>query len=348
MTRRGESVGGAAHARTFDVHAHVVLDESLGAAGAHGPEIGEDEGGRPWFRAGGYCLRGVRYRGSPFMDVDVRLAAMERAGLDFQVLSPNPLTYFHYVGADDAVAFCRRHNDALAALVRRHPRRLAGFAALPMQHVAAACDELERAVRELGLLGAYVGTDFGTPLDSESLDPIYEKLVALDVPLFLHPAPHGIDGPPADPRLARFDLDLIVGFATDETIAIATLLYGEVLLRHPRLDVCISHGGGAAPFLVGRLAAAARKRAWAPAALRADGAFEEGMRRIWFDVHVHDARALALLVEVVGNERLVLGTNFAGWDQGDSLELGELAPVLAGNARRLLRLGGAPSQGPRS
>lgn len=338
MTVRGEPAGGAALARTLDVHAHVVLAETLGALGAHGPELGEEPDGAPWFRVGGYCLHGVRYRGSPFMDVHERLAAMERAGLDFQVLSPNPLTYFHHVGADDAVAFCRRHNDALAALVRRHPRRLAGFAALPMQHVAAACDELERAVGELGLLGAYVGTDFGTPLDAERLDPFYAKLVALDAPLFLHPAPHGIDGPPGDPRLERFDLELIVGFATDETIAVATLVYGGVLERHPRLDVCLSHGGGAAPFLAGRLGAAARKRAWAPAPMRAEGAFEDALRRLWFDVHVHDPRALRLLTEVAGTERLVLGTNFAGWDQGGALELGELAPVLAANARRLLRL----------
>lgn len=343
MTVRGELAAGAASARTLDVHAHVVLEETLGAAGAHGPELGEDDAGRPWFRVGGYCLHGVRYRGGPFMDVGARLAAMERAALDFQVLSPNPLTYFHFVGADDAVAFCRRHNDALAALVRRHPERLAGFAALPMQHVAAACDELERAVGELGLLGAYAGTDFGTPLDADRLDPLYEKLVALDVPLFLHPAPHGIDGPPADPRLARFDLELIVGFATDETIAVATLVYGGVLERHPRLDVCVSHGGGAAPFLAGRLGAATRKRAWAPASLRADGAFEEALGRLWFDVHVHDSRALRLLAELAGTERLVLGTNFAGWDQGGALDLGELAPTLAANARRLLRLTAPPS-----
>ncbi len=330
------------------MHAHVVLADTLGAAGAHGPELSEDEAGQPRFRVGGYCLHGVRYRGSAFMDADVRLAAMARAAIDFQVLSPNPLTYFHYVEPDDAVAFCRRHNDALAALVRRHPDQLAGFAALPMQHVAAACDELERAIGELGLVGAYVGTDFGMPLDSERLDPFYERLVALDVPLFLHPAPHGIDGPPADPRLTRFDLELIVGFATDETLAIASLVYGEVLERHPRLDVCVSHGGGAAPFLIGRLAAAARKRAWAPAALRAEGAFEEALRRIWFDVHVHDGRALRLLAEVVGSDRLVLGTNFAGWDQGEPLDLNELAPILADNARRLLRLRGAASQGLRS
>jgi aminocarboxymuconate-semialdehyde decarboxylase len=321
--------------RPVDVHAHVVLEETFGSAGAHGPTL-RDEDGVPVFRVGAYCLRGVRYRGSPFMDPAKRLAAMDAARIGVQVLSPNPLTYFHHVAAKDAIAFCRRHNDALAELLRARPGRLLGFAALPMQDVSAALDELDRA-RALGLLAGYVGTEFGTLLDAPALDRFYEGCVARDVPLFLHPAPAGIDGPPGDPRLGRFDLDLVMGFAAEETLSVATLIYGGVLDRHPRLDVCISHGGGAAPYLAGRMAAAARKRAWAPAAIQPDGAFEERLARLWYDVHVHDARALELLRNVVGDDRLVYGTNFAGWDQAEPQPLGALSDTLTRNAARLLR-----------
>ncbi|MBM4382479.1 MAG: amidohydrolase [Deltaproteobacteria bacterium] len=321
--------------RAIDVHAHVVLEETFGTAGAHGPTL-SDEDGVPVFRVGAYCLRGVRYRGSPFMDPAKRVAAMDAAHIGVQVLSPNPLTYFHHVAAKDAIAFCRRHNDALAKLLRAWPGRLLGFAALPMQDVSAALDELDRA-RELGLLAGYIGTDFGTLLDAPALDRFYEGCVARDVPLFLHPAPAGIDGPPGDPRLGRFDLDLVMGFAAEETLSVATLIYGGVLDRHPNLDVCISHGGGAAPYLVGRMAAAARKRAWAPAAIKPDGAFEERLARLWYDVHVHDARALELLRSVVSDARLVYGTNFAGWDQADPQPVGALGETLARNAARLLR-----------
>jgi len=323
---------------TIDIHAHVVLEQVLGAAGRHGPEIGADAAGEPWFRVAGYRLDGVRYRGSAFMDVDLRIAGMDRAGIDFQVLSPNPLTYFHHIDAAEALGFCRRHNDAMAALVAAHPDRLGGFAALPMQDPGAAADELERAVDELGLLGAYVGVEFGTPLDAPEMDAFYARVVRLDVPLFFHPAPPGIDGPPADARPRRFDLDLICGFAADETLTVATLIYGEVLDRHPTLDVCVSHGGGATPFLVGRMARAARVRPWSPASLRADGAFEARLAKLWFDAHVQDRRACRLLEEVVGRDRLVMGTNFAGWDQGDALELGDWSKDLAANARRLLRI----------
>ena len=323
----------------IDIHAHVVLEETLGAAGAWGPEIGAGSDGEPWFRVGDYRLEGVRYRGSAFMDTELRITGMDRAGIDFQVLSPNPLTYFHHIDAASATAFCRRHNDALSARIAAHPDRLGGVAALPMQDRDAAAEELERAVGSLGLLGAYVGTEFGVALDAPEMDAFYARVSALDVPLFFHPAPPGIDGPPADPRLRRFDLDLICGFAADETLAVATLVYGEVLERHPELDVCVSHGGGATPFLVGRMAQAARKRAWSPQSLRADGAFEQALARLWYDAHVHAPGSRALLERIADPDRLVMGTNFAGWDQPDALDLGDASERLAANARRLLRLG---------
>ena len=106
-----------ANAKSVDIHAHAVLAGSMGKAGAHGPEIGYTESGSPWFRIGDYRLDGVRYEGSPFMDTSVRLANMDAAGIDFQVLSPNPLTYFHHIGASEAVSFCRGHNDSLAEIV---------------------------------------------------------------------------------------------------------------------------------------------------------------------------------------------------------------------------------------
>jgi aminocarboxymuconate-semialdehyde decarboxylase len=324
-------------ARTIDIHAHAVLEETFGTAGEHGPELTTDEAGRPLFRVGGYRLVGVRYRNSAFMDVELRLAAMERAGIDFQVLSPNPLTYFHHIDAESAVTFCRRHNDVLAALVARHPDRLAGLAALPMQAPRAASDELARCVRELGLWGAYTGTEFGIPLDDPALDPLYRRFVDLDVPLFLHPGTTGIDGPRGYPALDRFDFELLQGFAHQETLAVGTLIFGGVIDRHPELDICVSHGGGAIAFLAGRFSEAAEKRPWSQGALREHGAFEARLKRLWFDNHVHDPRSLDLLERVVGRDRLVLGTNFAGGDQPGEGGRIDAPDWLADNARRLLR-----------
>ena len=334
---RAEIGGALASARVIDVHAHVVLAETLGAAGRFGPTLGAHADGTPFVRIGDYQLDGVRYVGSPFMDVALRIKRMDAAGIDVQLLSPNPLTYLHFIDVEDGVRFCRMHNNAVTAIVGAHSERIGAFAALPMQSPEAACDELRRAVGDLGLLGGYIGTDMPRPLDSPEHDPLFETCVELDVPLFIHPGPAGIDGPPGDPNLKRFDLDVVVGFAAQETIAVATLIFGGVLDRHPALDICLSHGGGAAALLFGRMERAARKRPWSSAALRQDGAFGERFARLWFDTHLNSAASLALLTSIVGEDRLVYGTNFAGWDAPDADSDHPPAPVLAENARRLLR-----------
>ena len=328
-----------AEAGSIDIHAHVVLADSMGRAGEHGPEIGYTDTGAPFFRVGGYRLDGVRYEGSPFMDTDLRIERMDQAGIDFQVLSPNPLTYLHFVATDQAVAFCRAHNDALSQLVKRFPHRLAGFAALPMQDIGAACEELQRSTEELGLLAPYIGTDIGRPLNDPALDRFYACLTERNLPLFIHPAPAGIDGPAGDPNLKQFDLDLLTGFAAQETIAVTSLIYGGVTHRHPDLDICISHAGGAVAALIGRLNRACTKRPWVPEHLRYEGAFESELSRLWLDIHVHDDRVLRFLRELVGDDRLVLGTNFAGWDQHDlsSGFAADLTAQLSANAKRLLR-----------
>ena len=321
----------------LDVHAHAVLEATMGQAGALGPEMGSDASGRPWFRVGDYVLHGVKYRGSPFLDVDLRLKAMDGAGIDQQMLSPNPLTYFHELPGELGVPYCRRHNDAMAETVARYPDRLLAAAALPMQDPAAAVAELRRAVGELGMVAPYVGTALGgRQLDDEAYDELYATVTELDVPLFVHPAsPSMLPG--GDRRLARWDLDLLVGFAMEETLAAATLVFGGVLDRHPELDVCLSHGGGALPFLIGRFERAAATRPWSQGALREHG-FAAAMSRLWFDSHVHGEQQRALLLSVVGQDRLVFGTNFVGWDQGATSELDPAAEQHSANARRLLRL----------
>ncbi len=324
----------------LDVHAHVVLEATFGSLGDLGPTLTVDPGGAQCFRVGGYELVGVRYAGSVFMDAGLRLEAMAAAGITHQVLSPNPLTYAHHVEAALADRLCRVGNDAMAEVVRAHPRELSGFVALPAQDPERAAAELRRGVRDLGLLGGYIGTDpGGCTLDDPALDVLWATAVELDVPMFVHPAPSGIDGPLVDPRTRRFDLDLLLWFAYEESLAVAALVFGGVLHRHPRLDVCVSHGGGTIGFLAGRWRLAARNRPWSPAWLKDDPAmFDTLLRRLWFDVHVHDTGSLRLLADAVGDDHLVYGTNFGGWDAAGHVDVSVLGTDVDANARRLLRM----------
>ncbi len=312
-----------------DLHAHVVLAEAFGTAGPHGPVHGDDADGVEFFSVGDYTMKPIPYRGSIFMDVDRRLVEMDRVGIDRQMLSPNPLTFFGGVEPGPAIEFARATNDAMAALVARHPARLLGSAQLPMQDPEAAVAELDRAVCELGLVAGYIGTDYGATLDDRRFDDFYRRVVELDVPLFVHGVTNDGLGPAPDARLRRFGLDLIVGYTYEETLAAASLVLGGVLDRHPELDVCLSHGGGAITFLAQRFDSMAKFRG-------NESDFAASLGRLWFDSHLEPGAARDLVVGTVGVDRMVYGTNFGGWDAPTSTDAFDVS--LTPNARRLLRL----------
>jgi aminocarboxymuconate-semialdehyde decarboxylase len=150
------------------------------------------------------------------------------------------------------------------------------------------------------------------------------------VPLFIHGVTNDGSGPVADARLRRFGLDLIVGYTYEETVAAASLLLGGVLDRHPQLDVCLSHGGGAIAFLAQRFDSMANFRG-------NESDFATSLGRLWFDSHLEPGRARDLVVDTVGVERMVYGTNFGGWDS--PTETDDFDTSLTPNAHRLLRLG---------
>lgn len=312
-----------------DLHAHVVLADAFGTAGTYGPVHGNDADGVEFFRVGDYTMKPIPYRGSVFMDIDRRLAEMARVGIDRQMLSPNPLTFFGGIEPSPAIEFARATNDAMAALVAQHPGRLLGSAQLPMQDPAAAVVELDRAVGDLGLVAGYIGTDYGMTLDDRRFDDVYRRVVELDVPLFVHGVTNDGRGPAPDVRLRRFGLDLIVGYTYEETLAAASLVLGGVLDRHPELDVCLSHGGGAIAFLAQRFDSMAAFRG-------GESDFAAALRRLWFDSHLEPGPARDLVVETVGVDRMVYGTNFGGWDTPNSTD--DFDVSLTPNAHRLLRL----------
>ncbi|MEZ5373288.1 MAG: amidohydrolase family protein [Microthrixaceae bacterium] len=317
----------------IDVHAHVALPDALGRAGALGPTQGVGDDGTPWFQVGDYRLDGVRYDHTPFSDLTLRLEAMDRLGITHQVLSPNPIVLLANSEIAGAARYARWHNEALAELVAERPDRVSALSQVPVQDPSLAATELRRAVDTLGHVGLALGTEAPFDLDDGAMDPLWAEAESLGAPVFVHPAPHGIDKPSPDARLGRFGLDLSLGFLLEETLAVAQLILGGVLDRHPGLRVCVSHGGGATAWLAPRLRTSATRMGMTAADIDA------GLARLWWDSHVGGGAPLRLLIDTVGTDHLVLGTNLAGWDSPSELTdevPAELLDPLADNARALL------------
>ena len=312
----------------IDVHAHIVFQDLNNEAGIHGPEAFEDSEGRKCFKIGEYVFKNLDYENSIFTDVDLRMDVMNRLGVDLQVLSPNPLTMFHGIEAETAIRFCKKHNDLMSKTVIDNDKFL-GLAALPLQDIEAACFELERAVKELGLTGASIGTDFPGGFDSAPLNRLYAKVVELDVPLFVHPASTDGRSGLRDDRLENYNLSLSLGYAYEETLAVAQIIFGGVLNRFPELDICISHGGGCFSFLAEKMTKLAKF---------ADKDFDYlGMvKKLWFDTHIEGQSAKSLLYEFANNQKIVFGTNFGGFDTPETIHPDAVA--LSVNAKKLLRL----------
>lgn len=190
---------------------------------------------------------------------DGRIAAMDAAGIDVQVLSlTSPGA--EQLDAAEAVTFAAATNDCLATAVRRHPSRFAGFAALPTSAPAAAADELERTVRAYGFKGALInGHSRGRYLDDEFFWPILRRAEALQVPLYLHPTP-----PPQsvikevyagnyEPDVTSLLATAAWGWHIDTAIHVLRLILSGAFDRFPDLQLIIGHLGEALPFMLPRL-----------------------------------------------------------------------------------------------
>jgi len=186
-----------------------------------------------------------------------RLQAMDAMGVDVQVLS-HTASGIPQLPTTDAVTLSRTINDQLAEVVRTHPNRFAGFATLPTPDPEAAARELERSVNTLGFKGAMIhGRTNDRFLDDPAFRPILEAAAALDVPIYLHPAP-----PPKavwNAYYEGFDSAISESFATfgwgwhlDTGIHALRMVLGGVFDRYPSLQIILGHWGEMIPFYLAR------------------------------------------------------------------------------------------------
>jgi aminocarboxymuconate-semialdehyde decarboxylase len=329
----------ASRARTIDIHAHWYPAEWLRLM----EKDAERHGGQLKRTEKGYLITTQRLTNAfddEFVDLDRRLAGMDRTGADVHFLSlTTPMVYWAPPAFGLALAQC--YNDAASAAHGRHPERLFAFAMLPMQAPELALEELERAAKLPGMRGVYFATNVnGAELDDKAFWPIYAKAEALGWPIFLHP----VDTIGRE-RTQRFYLRNLLGNPYDTGVAAAHLIFGGVLDAFPRLEVNLPHAGGALPGLIGRLDHGARVR---PELRHMKAPPSAYLRRFTYDTIGHDDRINLNLVRLVGADRVLLGSDYC-FDMGlaapvqtvnrlTGLSQAERDQILGGNAARLLGL----------
>ncbi len=273
-------------------------------------------------------------------DLGKRLRDMDAMGVDIQAISLYP-PWVDVLNQDLAAA--RRINDGIAQAVRLHPNRFVGLAMVPMSSPTEAAAELERAVKELGMRGLEIASNVGgRNLDDQEFAPFYSKVQELDVPVFIHPANVlGMD------RMKSYHLGNLLGNPTDTAAAAASLIFGGVLKEFPRIKFYLAHGGGSCPYLRGRWEHGWRIRQEARANI--DKPPSEYFRLLYFDSLLHSVPALNYLVETVGVERVMLGTDYP-FDMGDHdpvktiaslphLSDGQKEQIFGGNAAAIFKIG---------
>ena len=322
--------------KCIDVHSHVIpalMVERIASAPSELAARIEGQGAaRRIVHQQGYAYPLL----AEFHDVDAKLDAMDRKGIDISVISPAPPMFYYWADADLALNAARLVNEGIAEMVAAEPRRLRGMATIPMQHPDAAIDEMERIAREYGFKGIEIGTSIeGVQLADPKFRPVLRRAQELDLFVFAHPYYVG-----AKSGLECYYLTNLIGNPLDTTVMLANLMFSGALDELDELRLCLAHGGGFAPYQIGRLVHGHKVRAEARQHSRS--APKELLRRLYFDSLVFDPQALRYLVDLVGADHVCIGTD-APFDMADDHPLDTLAavPRLTGHERHEICCGTA-------
>jgi aminocarboxymuconate-semialdehyde decarboxylase len=251
-------------------------------------------------------VRGKVFRSidSRSWDVARRLDDMAEDGTEVQVLSPMPELLSHWLPASEADDLSSIMNEHIAAMISEAPASFRGIGMVPMQSPDLAAKRLDD-VRGLGLLGIEIGSHInGIPLGDPKLDPVYAAAESLGLLVFVHPLhPIGMERI-GNPR----ELATISIFPLETAMATMSLIGARILERFPKLRILLSHGGGAAPWIVPRVDFVHKETKLLREHLPEPAG--KTLTRFWFDTITYDGAALRYLADRVGQDRLVVGSDY--------------------------------------
>jgi aminocarboxymuconate-semialdehyde decarboxylase len=275
-------------------------------------------------------------------DFDRRIAELDRMRLDHQVLSGWIDLTAYELPPDAGSRYARIQNESLAEEAARAPERFSAIGTVPLQDATAAVTELDHAMRTLGMKGVELATTVdGRFIDEAGLDDFWAAAQDLGAFIVLHPMRplEGID-------LKRYFMDNMIARPAESTIALAGLIFSGVFERFPNLTVCVVHGGGFAPFQIGRMDAGYHQKPNL-SAKHISKPPSDYLRQIYVDTVVHNHAALRYIVDVLGGDRVALGTDYpfemGSHDPVDFVESADLdaetkTAILGDTAARLLSL----------
>jgi aminocarboxymuconate-semialdehyde decarboxylase len=280
--------------------------------------------------------RSIRSAVGDFVDLDVILATLESTGRDRVLFSPWVPLLFYDLEAAEGLERCRLQNDGLGRLRARAPDQVTVLGAVPLQDPSLAAEELAELMGRDGFAGVEVTASVnGTYLGDPGFEPFWAAAEESGALVFIHPTTRGFPGGVFDEHY----LWNLVGNPLETTIAAAHLVTSQTMARHPRLRVLLAHGGGAIVSLGGRIRHGQQTVAAAgpPPARPADAV----IRRFLFDTVTHDPWLLRALVDAVGADRVLLGSDYP-FDMADADPVGTVrAAGLPAEAERALLSGNA-------
>lgn len=324
----------------IDIHAHIIVQEIT-----RDNAMNEDWRPQPsWVDGKQYVEFGGRKINSAlreFTDVEIILAEQDKADIDMLVLTPWSSLFRYNADLEASIAANRIQNDALAKIAQEH-ERIAAIGTVPLQDSNAAVDELKRAMNDLGLLGVEIGTNVnGVYLGDPQFRSFWAAAEELGAFIEIHPVP-GIGGK----TKAEFYLWNAYANPAETALTASHMLLSGLLEEHPDLKICLFHGGGHLPYQIGRLDRAYEMRPEASAKINQPPSTY--FKKFYFDTVTHSASALSYLIDLVGVEQVMLGSDYPfdmGYERPAELveELPNLsdsdkAAILYGNAQRVLGL----------